>query len=368
MEIKVTMLDVKDGDAIILELTKSDKTLIMVIDGGNSSCYEAKVRPKLVEILTNHNKNAPDIVVCTHYDSDHIGGLIPLIEEYIGNIKEVWIHITPETMKGYIEEAIHIINQKSRPTGDFKMYSYQNLFENEIIEKKQILKKRSDFILESLPQLKKLIDLIPNNKLRQVYYKDKPLPDWQERIVLGPTKDYYESLFPSKKRFETFIKEEAKEAILTEKTLTIQTLECFDIVPCDYLKEDNQTALTATNKACIIIAIDNDKGRYLFTGDAGIESFKKIPNWQNELKDLYFLKIPHHGIDNNISKEIIELMQPVYAYNSGYNHQDEAVLKCIEAKKRNSCVMSTKTNGDLVFPQTSRLFEQTDFSNGFRLR
>lgn len=336
MEVKVTMLNVKDGDAIIVELAKSNKTLVMVIDGGQPGYYLTKMKPKLESVLKIHNKKAPDIVVCTHYDSDHIGGLIPLINDYISEIKEVWVHQTPELLKGYIEKAIQLTEQKEKFVGDFEL------------ESKQLLEEKANLIIESLPQLKTFIDLIPISKLKQVFHKQKPLTDWQEITVLGPTKAYYDTLFPSTKTFEQFINEEALES-LPNKKAELRTLEMAGIKPCDTFKKDSETKLTATNKASIIIAIDNKDKRYLFTGDAGIESFKSIPDWKVELKNLYFLKIPHHASNNNISKELIELMQPEYAYNTGYKHQDDAVLKCISEKQRNKEVKTTKNDGDLFF-------------------
>lgn len=349
MNVKVTLLNVKDGDAIIVELTKEGKALVIVIDGGQPGYYASKVKPALEKILSNHNKKAPDVVVCTHYDSDHIGGLIPLIEEYIDDIREVWIHKTPSLIKGFIEKAIqlesnnglvHIESKDKKEIG--------SLFENYRGKQKKQLDIKADLILESLPQLKKLIDLIPADKLRQVFNKQHPLREWKEIAVLGPTKDYYKSLFPATQSFAQFIKEET-EGTLEDGKQRLKILKSAGITSCDALKKDKDAKLTATNKASIIIAIDNSNGRYLFTGDAGIESFKKIPDYKTELKNIYFLKVPHHASDNNISRELIELMQPVYAYNTGDKYEDAAVLECLKAKARSKEVKSTKKLGDLFF-------------------
>ncbi len=350
MEIKISMLNVKDGDAVIIELTKFDNSLVMVVDGGEPGYYKTKVKPKLEAILKSHKKKAPDVVVCTHYDSDHIGGLIPLIEDYITGIREVWIHKTPSLLKGYIEKAIHIQEQKEKFVDDFALSNFKKLFEGYESPKKQLLNEKANLIIKSLPQLKRLIDLIPASKLKQVFHKQKPLKDWQEISVLGPTKEYYNTLFPSTKSFEQFITEESFESLPEEK-YELRVLKMAGIKPCDSLKTELETKLSATNKASIILAIDKPEKRYLFTGDAGIESFKSIPNWQTELKNLYFLKVPHHASDNNISRELIELMQPVYAYNSGDKYQDDAVLKCISEKERNKEVKTTKTDGDLYFAE-----------------
>jgi hypothetical protein len=225
----------------------------------------------------------------------------------------------------------------------------QNLFEGYNSKKKSLLDKKAQVILESLPQLKKLIDLIPDGKLKQVFYKDRPLADWQEIIVLGPTREFFNQQFPLTKSFTDFIKEEAGEILpLGESFRLMKRIEKKN--PCDRLKNDANAIITATNKASIIIAIDDDKNRFLFPGDAGIESFKAIPKWESELKELYFLKVPHHASDNNISKELIELMKPIYVYNSGFKYQNDDVMECFKRNSRNKGIKTTKSNGDLIFP------------------
>ena len=168
--------------------------------------------------------------------------------------------------------------------------NFINLFESR--PEKQKLDQNAMFLIESLPQLKRIVDLIPEKKLKQIYHGQTPLNDWKEIKVLGPTKDYYNSLFPSSKTFESFIEEEAESLLLS--TRPYRQLKLSGISICDQLKNENQTTLTSTNKASIILAVDNQDKRYLFTGDAGVESFKSIPNYKMELKNLFFLKIPHH--------------------------------------------------------------------------
>jgi beta-lactamase superfamily II metal-dependent hydrolase len=350
MDIKIIMLDVKDGDAIIIQLFKESKSLVIVIDGGEPEYYKTKLKPTLAAILENHKKKAPDIVVCSHYDSDHIGGLILLLEDYISNIKEVWVHKTPALIQDYIGKAKNIIEGMGKYIStNTESHSFQKLFEGYNRVQKPLLEKRAKVILESLPQLKKLIDLIPKSKLKQVFYQQHPLDDWQEITVLGPTREYFNQLFPSTKSFEDFIKEEVTEILPLEESFRLMK-RMEEKNPCDRLKNDTNAKITSTNKASIIIAIDDDKDRYLFTGDAGIESFKKIPEWETELKDLYFLKVPHHASNNNISKELIELMQPVYVFSSGFKHQNDDVLECFKSKLRNIQVKTTKSGSDLLFP------------------
>lgn len=74
MEVRVNMLNVLDGDAILVELEKLDEKMVMVIDCGKAKYYHEKVKDRLEEVLRRNEKSSPDIVVCTHYDSDILVG------------------------------------------------------------------------------------------------------------------------------------------------------------------------------------------------------------------------------------------------------------------------------------------------------
>lgn len=343
----IDLLDVGDGDAIIISLSKEDKNLIMVIDGGQNKHYYSKVKPALAQLLQEKGKVAPDIVVATHYDSDHIGGLIPLIDDYIKNISEVWVHQSPELLT----EASVIY--KSRNESKYLKSHEEFLFERELMSLNQNIKEdaiisKSIFLIESLKQLETFISKIPPAKIRHVH-SGYTYKDWPEINVLGPTKEFYQSLFPKTKTLRELILEETidykSEGIVNYRRF--MELTTYGNNPCEKLKNDETAKLTPTNKASIIISIENNDNKYLFTGDAGISSFKNIPNWQNVLKDIHWLKVPHHGSDNNISTEIIDVMKPKYADCSGDRHQDNHVLECIARNSRSLSIRSTKSHGDL---------------------
>ena len=84
---KIHFLPVYHGDCFVIECDKGDKSGVVVVDGGPSG--GAKVlQPILEEIGT------PDLLVLTHFDGDHIQGLIDYIESCQGILavpaKEVW--------------------------------------------------------------------------------------------------------------------------------------------------------------------------------------------------------------------------------------------------------------------------------------
>lgn len=344
---EIQVLNVGNGDSILVHLTKPGAELVMVIDGGEYNHYTQTVKPALQQLLQRTGKTAPDIVVATHFDSDHISGLIPLVMEYKDGIQELWIH-----RAAHLTDYAHIlVEDKRKPKNieQFEEYSFdESLLANKPLNthSDEVLAQAS-LVLETLDQLNELLSIVPA-KVREVFYGDS-FTGWPEIRVLGPTTSYYNTLFPQHKELEQMVLEELTP-LLTESQQAsgnrFFTMASNGLNPCTFLKTEKETRLTPTNKASIIIAIDSTRGRFLFTGDAGIASFKAIPNWQEELKDLFWLKIPHHGSSNNISAELINILRPQYADNSGDRYEDLAVIRCLERNAKS--VRSTKRNGTLT--------------------
>lgn len=75
-EVKISVLDVGQGDSILIKLP-SDETVL--IDAGPSD--------DIVDKLKEHNVDKIDYVVITHAHSDHIGGMDAVINNFeVGNI------------------------------------------------------------------------------------------------------------------------------------------------------------------------------------------------------------------------------------------------------------------------------------------
>ncbi|GGK72493.1 ComEC/Rec2 family competence protein [Rufibacter glacialis] len=347
----IQLLDVGDGDAILVHLHKEGKDLVLVIDGGQERHYEQVVKPALSKLLQELNKIAPDIIVATHYDSDHIGGLIPLVQDYLLGIKEVWVHRSPEL--GPEDGQILASSDKKARLKHLGLERLEESLARETYTGHlETITSKSALLIESLKQLDTFLGLLPATMVRQVFHGDS-YPGWPEIKVLGPEKGYYQKLFPACTSLQDLVVAETRD-FLTATPGAVEVKEKTNPNPvqdpCLRLKDDSRVSLTATNKASIIIALDKGDQRFLFTGDAGIPSFKAIPAWEKELKDLYWLKVPHHGSDNNISKELIDLMRPEYADSSGDRHQDQHVLDCIARNTVDKSVRSTKTSGCLIFP------------------
>ncbi|MBD1395137.1 hypothetical protein [Mucilaginibacter glaciei] len=103
-----------------------------------------------------------------------------------------------------------------------------------------------------------------------------------------------------KRSAKDLIKEEAAAISAVKKlnlTRLIEEILQEEKDPCEVLGHTNKH-VTFINQISIILQITADQKKHLFTGDASIESFKAIPDYQQVLANLYWLKVPHHGSRN----------------------------------------------------------------------
>ena len=114
MNIQIKMLNVGDGDAMVIKLKRSETDqLIILIDAGHSSDAPAVIKV-LDTFLEQSNKKGPDLIICTHYDADHIGGMNMIAENYKTNIGQVWIH-QPGIQQAALILAEEVIQSRINP-------------------------------------------------------------------------------------------------------------------------------------------------------------------------------------------------------------------------------------------------------------
>jgi len=342
------MLNVGDGDAIIIHLKRSQTSqFVILIDGGHSGDANAVIS-SLDVILADADKKGPDLIICTHYDSDHIGGLKIIAQKYKKDIGQVWIH-----QPGLQNEAFHLAAkvQENRMIDDFELYTLKNqlLLEN--------LTSQFNIVLESYHQMNDLVDVLDELGIKKVEpFSGQSISGWEEITVLGPTKKFYESCYNKLVSAEklliteaTAIKEE--QLLLEGRKLSLTTLAKKITNPCDYLDEQKKDHVTEVNQVSVILQIKIGDKKYLFTGDASLESFENIPNYPEALKNIFWLKVAHHGSHNNSSSALFDIMRPKYAFISGGNrYLDDEVMNCLKAK--GAVVKATRDeDGDLEFPE-----------------
>ncbi len=100
-KLKVSFLDVGQGDAILIQ-TPSGKS--MLIDGGPNNNILAKLARE-----TSYFDRDIDVIEETHPDADHITGLIPVLEKF--NVKEIILSRAGSDTKIFDDLNVHINNE-----------------------------------------------------------------------------------------------------------------------------------------------------------------------------------------------------------------------------------------------------------------
>lgn len=248
---EIDMLAVGQADALIIhfwDADDKDKEHIILVDAGHKGAAS-----KIKELLsTYYTKKDIDLAICTHCDADHFGGFIELVDDMINN-----------------------------PTGAYNIKKFW-------INRAQGLdfSEKGDNLLKKIDTLQKKKQANSNIEVSSVFTGATEFGGIVQ--VLGPSKDYFDSLF-------SLNEGEQKEFSLEDA------------------KDDD----SEVNKSSIIFLFQPGNGRkFLFTGDATKESFEKLKETEvyDQIKGCHWLKVPHHGSENNISDELINDIKPKRAW------------------------------------------------------
>jgi len=323
IDISIDMLSVGNSDSIIVWLKDhNNNNFVILIDGGNRSDGEKVIAHLNKYILPDAGKRAPDLIICTHHDKDHIAGLITVVEHYGANIGQVWIN----------NPAEHISSN-----------TYQNLKET---FRRQSQYKQYQVILEALTNLDDFISIVDRKGIpRDHALFGQGLFDGVIK-VLGPSDDFYKNLLPGMENMERYVSREADYAYnsIFGTAVINESLEANS--PCPIVDEENSTS--ATNNSSVILEINaKENSRYLFTGDAGVSAFEDVETRFN-LEGIHWLDVPHHGSRRNLTSRLIDTMSPKVCYISakgGTKHPRRALVNCL--KKHGASVYCTKDGNNM---------------------
>lgn len=318
---KISMLPVKHGDCFFLEFGNEKNAFRMLIDGGPSGGKEELF--KHLEPLARQNQQI-DVLIVTHYDGDHIEGVLKLLEEprYSALVKEVWHNglkeIAPNLRKhaSGLEEKVY-----KQVIGDH----YMAPLPDDCLEdgEEEISEKQSLQLAMLLDQQHKTVNSITGGQAINAETPD---------CTLGPSKDVEVFfLLPEQKALDRLLKEFRaeleKKCPNSDATLTAYCREAFDYfmhnvdepecgaqeIGFEHLTIDQIPKLAAgpcnasdsshTNKASIAFIIRYHGKKFLFPGDAHASPLvKALKAWQKKTgENLHFdvIKLPHHGSKSN---------------------------------------------------------------------
>lgn len=266
------------GDCIALrfgDLHSGDpnKQWVIIIDGGFKESGE-----NLVQLIADkYHTDYADLVVATHLDRDHIGGLTPVVEGMRVEkmlMQRPWLHTVSDG--GSTKEA-----QAARKSYD----------------------QAAD--LETLATRKgiEIVEPFTGDEIR--------FSDFAFMRVLGPSAAYYEELL---KEFDHNKSALAKlmGSLGAPVTAAVEALKRIQetIDPSTETLDHVHKNTSPENNSSAILYFDLGGHKLLFTGDAGVVALHQAADYAEvaglDLTDLKFLDIPHHGSKHNLDSAFLD--------------------------------------------------------------
>jgi len=309
MGIRFEFFEAGCGDSILVSTSEGTNILI---DGGVKDTYFKSLMAKFEE-FKNEDKKL-DLVILSHYDDDHIAGLLELLdfekrdifkdEDYDPLIKEVWSNSFEgaewfdkvskyDTTSASQNDTFTQFMQDIKHKVDYKDYISINY--EKVLEKNDI-----QFIL-----------LSPDNtKVKDLYRQENDNTSGEITT-------------------QTYSKDADKSMVdLARKSLKKNR---------GFKKESGEKRKENGASIAFILIYQNKK--YLFLADAHIplivKELSKLTHYFNSRGkiEFEFIKLSHHGSRNNLNQEFLELIEcenfVVLTNGSTHKHPDKETLSKI---------------------------------------
>jgi beta-lactamase superfamily II metal-dependent hydrolase len=337
---ELRLLQANNGDAIHLKFKdESGNPCNILIDGGTCDTYTFKnkknkiqdgdLRITVEQIKTNNE--SIDLLILTHVDDDHIGGILKWFAQDCQAkdlVKKVWFNsgrlISEYFQQEEIQENLLIIkNNNSQNTSISQGVIFENYIEENNIWDRLIIKSGDEIDIFGL----KFIILSPaENQLKKLLTK------WEKEVH-----------------------------IVNTSRINDYSISLSELVTLNSFSEDN----SIHNGSSIAFIVEYQSKKILFLGDAHtqtiIDSLTSMGySAQNPLK-IDFVKISHHGSKANTSNELLKLIQSEFflisSDGSGHNLPDKQCLaRIINSKK--------SVNLYFNYPDlASQIFSEQDFKD-----
>ena len=269
----------KSGDAILVRYGNLHgpraEQKVIVIDAGYPETGKAVVE----HMKTHYGTNEIDLVISTHPDQDHAGGLETVVKEC--TVGQLWMHQPWNHTKDIAEMFVH-----GRVTDQSVKNSLRKSLD-EAHDLEALAKKRGIPIIEPFAG---------------THFDNKSV------FVLGPTKEFYEGLLPAF-RCTPEAKQEGSllKGLIAGATEFIKTLaEGWDIETLGTPTEDT----TAENNSSTILLFQFGDHSALLTSDAGlpalVPALQILQNANYDMSKISFVQVPHHGSARNVSSDLLD--------------------------------------------------------------
>jgi beta-lactamase superfamily II metal-dependent hydrolase len=303
--LEIDVLSLGDADSILVSAWDGTTVTRTLIDGGRQSDY-AQVKA----FLEGRQIAQLDHVLCSHLHNDHAAGLIKLVADKSIHIVYGWMHnIRNHVEAGRLRRAVAASSNGTDNVG-------------QVLENTDTL--HAAFINRGVTPIEPFAGIAPT--------------------ILGPSKEYYAKVTAEFTKEGAIGLQKIAEpawgrpgmlaalAGINRSPLgvspfatsrpTVNSLSLLaGIAPpnrnvSDILRRSSVKTNPTTqvyNNTSVILGLNFKGDKILLTADAGCEALRQVRlGWEN----LAGLQVPHHGSDDNLSKDLIERFRPQVAFAS----------------------------------------------------
>ncbi|MFX0210906.1 MAG: ComEC/Rec2 family competence protein [Candidatus Hodarchaeota archaeon] len=329
------MIQAENGDCFILEFGNESDPKYILIDGGPRYIYENHLKAELEDIKSKGGKL--DLIIVSHVDEDHIYGILDLFV----NLRKQLLDDKPRTI-----QVDAIWHNSFRKTIDPNNYIINELDESSKLSsfgsQTYAISNYACYSLKQGNQLTSIIEkhdvpINPQSSDQSISVETIPKEISNKNVkirVVGPTKKNIKKL---RDEWLKWLKKPKKDK------------------PSDnpYFKAMGDRRYVNLSSIMILAEEENGK-RILLTGDGRgdhlIEGLRETGLLdQNDEIHVDVLKLPHHGSEENVSREFFDKIQAktyIVSANGKNNNPDLSTLKWLveSAKDRGEDINIFVTN------------------------
>lgn len=276
----------KAGDAITFRFWNPEETeenqIVCLVDGG----YAVNGEKIQNHIKKFYKTNKIDLVISTHPDADHAGGLKYILENM--EVGKLWLH-----------------RPWHRTQGIADLFKDGRVTDNSVKEK---LKAGLDSVHE--------LEQIALEKKIEIKDPFAGLNEFNSAVyVLSPSEEYYDELLLNFRSTP----EPASESKGLFKSLVENFKKIIESWDLDNLSDDGETS--AENNSSVVLLLKFDNKYFLLTADAGIPALNQAADKLETLglsySDISYIQVPHHGSRRNVGPLILNrLVGPIVGEGS----------------------------------------------------
>ena len=300
---RIYPLQAAHGDALIVEAELNGETFKIVIDGGPEESADtiADIYLRLGHI---------DLLILTHYDADHISGLLRYFELLKSDTR-----------------IVDVVWANCASIVDFDDEENITAYDNAYVLSKYLEKQRKNGVIgewrDNITSELEPIDIGP-------FHID----------VLSPTNDIQKELI---RRYKEYIEKEGlqDDPDTDEEVSFGRVLKDSAIELSDLATSFRPSGTSFMNRTSIALKIQADGKTILSLGDADAKvittSLKSLGVTEEEAMKADLVKVSHHGSKANISQEMFKLLDCskfLFTTNGGDGgafHPDRQTIACVDA-------------------------------------